>query len=247
MLGITHALIAATGNLAVCAATTYAGHPPTARTFIVGTIVSAGTAYLPDLDQPPTTNRTGSTAARLLGPLTHALSTAVAAFSRAVYHHTRTPTDRAHVDGHRTLTHTIPAALTAGLITALASALAGKTTALTAIFLSTALITRSLLSHRGTIPALLIAALATALAHSTIGPHGWAWLALPVTWGWLSHTLADALTPAGTPLLWPLPRHGRRWHPITAPHTLTCGSTTERHLITPTLTILNAALTYYIY
>ena len=56
-----------------------------------------------------------------------------------------------------------------------------------------------LIGHRGlTHSALAVAACLVALAVMGMG-----WLAAPVVVGYLSHLLADALTPSGVPLLWP--------------------------------------------
>ncbi|GAB1639578.1 metal-dependent hydrolase [Krasilnikovia sp. MM14-A1259] len=241
MLGTTHALTAATGTLTACTLTTLAGHPPTAKTLILGTLITAGAAYLPDIDHP------NSTATRLLGPLTRTLHWATTAGCTAVHRHTRATADPRTTDGHRTLTHTIPAALTAGAITAAACALAGKPAALTVLFLTIALVARSILPTRRGITALLLAALITAVAGATVSDCNWTWLGAAITWGWLSHCLTDALTTAGAPLLWPLPIHGRRWHPIAPPWKLTTGSTCERWIITPTLALTAAALTYHLY
>lgn len=55
------------------------------------------------------------------------------------------------------------------------------------------------IGHRGlTHSALAIVACAGLLAAMGIG-----WLAAPVVVGYLSHLLADSLTPSGVPLLWP--------------------------------------------
>lgn len=57
-----------------------------------------------------------------------------------------------------------------------------------------------LLGHRGVTHSLL----AVLAALYAAGRLGMAWMAAPVAVGYLSHLAADALTPAGVPLLWPL-------------------------------------------
>lgn len=56
--------------------------------------------------------------------------------------------------------------------------------------------------HRGITHSLLAVAGAVALL-TTMGT---GWMAAPVVIGYLSHLLADALTPSGVPLLWPARR-----------------------------------------
>lgn len=242
MLGRTHALIATTGHLAVCATGTLVGLPPAPSVLIVGALVSAGAAYLPDADLP------SSTAGQLLGELTEAASRGIAAGSAAVYRRTRLAGDPSATDGHRTLTHTIVAAFAVGMAVALGCWLGGRPVALAITFVSAALVGRALLPwrRRGALSVLLLATVVTALTGHSATPRSWAWLGGCVFWGWLSHCLSDALTLSGSPLLWPLPIGGRRWRALAPPWRLQCGGMFERWVIVPVCAASSIGLTIYI-
>lgn len=62
--------------------------------------------------------------------------------------------------------------------------------------------------HRGITHSLLaVVACVAMMTGDGWGPgDGWGWKAAPVWIGYLSHLLADSLTPAGVPLFWPIKR-----------------------------------------
>lgn len=60
----------------------------------------------------------------------------------------------------------------------------------------------AVLGHRGVTHSLV----AIALGLVVLLAGGAGWLTAPIVVGYLSHLVADALTPAGVPLLWPSPR-----------------------------------------
>ena len=68
-------------------------------------------------------------------------------------------------------------------------------------------------------------------------------LGLAVGSGVLAHTLGDALTRSGCPLLWPLAVGGQRWRRIGLPQRwrIRTGGRAERWIVNPVLLALLAA------
>lgn len=237
MLGRSHALSGAVGWIGGCALFAQAGHQPSWTTVVVGGLVSAGFALLPDLDHP------GSTVARTLGPVTKALAWVVA-FSAAAARksscgHCAGDQDRG---GHRAATHTTLGALVAGLTVsacawkfgpnvalgiigfavwlAVHTALSAKTRALIGdMILPGEFRRRGRLAYRLTAGtgALIVAAAAVGLAGTQAGAIDWWWIGIPVAWGCLAHSLGDSMTISGSPLLWPIEIRGCRWQSVGTP------------------------------
>ncbi|RCV51005.1 hypothetical protein DEF23_16920 [Marinitenerispora sediminis] len=191
-----------------------------------GVLVGAGAALLPDLDHP------GSTATRSQGPLTRLAHAGVARMSRAVFLATRTSRDQGGRDRdgvHRHLSHTPVAALGAGLVVALA----GLWWPLLAVALwfTASLGLRGLgqCLRRGEARRTLRSWPAvSALAAGAAGLLVWGGVSAPfagalVAVGMFVHSLGDALTRSGVPLLWPLVYRGRRWWMVRAPLTFSTG------------------------
>ena len=65
------------------------------------------------------------------------------------------------------------------------------------------------------------------------------WLGTGVTPGMLIHSLGDAVTESGAPLLWPLSIRRRRWYPVGGPRSLRrrTGGPVEAWLVAPALTL----------
>jgi hypothetical protein len=113
MMGRSHALSAAVGWLAGCAALTSLGVSVDSTAIGAGMVVSTGFALLPDLDHP------GSTVSRTLGPVTRGMSALTSFTSKAA--RTGSCGHCAGADsGHRGLTHTAAGAIIAGLLTTVA-------------------------------------------------------------------------------------------------------------------------------
>ncbi len=230
MMARSHALSAAACWTTPAAAAALAGHPLPTGQVLIGTVVCAGAALLPDIDHP------GAHAARSFGALTAALSRGVAALSQWVYRRTATdldPPDRRK--GHRGLTHTAVFALACGLlVTAAAYTPAGRWVTALVLLVTAVWAVRALVpwearqvrfGRRGArirvewaIPAGV--AVTAALLAVTPDPRSWAWLGAPVAVGALVHDLGDTpahhprfpAVSAGIPLLWPLKVRGRRWY-----------------------------------
>ncbi len=212
MLGRTHAVSGAVGWLAGCAAVSAAGAAVSTHAIVVGALVAAGSALVPDIDHPE------STVSRSLGLVTGLLAAGVYASSawlrqRSCAHcGVRRPRG-----GHRAVTHTAVFPLTVGGLLSLAGWLTGPAGGLPVVWLATALAVRGVLSRRtrGTIGAAVAATLAVAAASA--GSSSWWWVGLPVAWGILAHSLGDSATMSGAPLLWPLRVRGCRWAPMGTP------------------------------
>lgn len=110
MMGRTHATSGAALWLAGTAAVTHLGVHLNLFHTAIGTAVCAAAALWPDLDHP------SSKVARSLGLPTRLLAKLVGRLCAALHKATKTPKDRADLDGHRTLTHTIVWALASGLV-----------------------------------------------------------------------------------------------------------------------------------
>jgi membrane-bound metal-dependent hydrolase YbcI (DUF457 family) len=70
------------------------------------------------------------------------------------------------------------------------------------------------------------------------------WLGTAVTVGMLVHSIGDAITETGAPLLWPLPIRRRRWYPVGSPRPLRfrTGGAVEAWLVAPALTLATFVL-----
>ncbi|MBB4931356.1 membrane-bound metal-dependent hydrolase YbcI (DUF457 family) [Lipingzhangella halophila] len=184
-------------------------------TLAVGAAVGAGAALLPDLDHPE------ATATRSQGPITAWACTGLRALSSAVWMATRTPADYGgYQDGagaHRHLTHTLPAAVVAGVLVWAAALHSYGMAAVLWLLISLGLrglgqcLTgrdRRSLSQWTTVS--LGAGLATVVV-MVVAPPAPSLLGAVVAVGMGAHILGDWLTPQGVPLTWPLRRRGKRW------------------------------------
>ncbi|MBO3738681.1 metal-dependent hydrolase [Actinoplanes flavus] len=235
MMGRSHALSGAVGWLAGCAALTAAGAAPAPAAVVFGTAIATGMALAPDVDHPK------STIAHSVGHLTRMLaggvSRAAGALRTASCGHCSAGPPRG---GHRAVTHTALGAAVAGLVAAGVCVWAGRAAVLWIIGFSVWLAAHTALSTRtrarvgdlilpsrfrriaprftAAVGALLVGAAGAVLAAAVI-PAGVAvwWVGLAVTWGWLAHSLGDALTFSAVPLWWPLRIRGCRWTPVGAP------------------------------
>jgi len=215
MMGRTHALSGAAGWITGCAALTAAGHTPDLRTVAFGSAIAAGHALLPDIDHP------GSTIARSLGPVTRIVAAGVHRFAAwlrtASCGHCRRRPDRG---GHRAVTHTGLFAFAAGLCAGLLGWLSGWVAAAFVVGLSAALAVRAMTSRRqrgafGAAAAGLLSGGALWVTSADVA--SWWWIGVPVAWGTLAHSLGDAVTKSGAPLLWPVRVRGCRWWGVGTP------------------------------
>ncbi|WP_433223880.1 metal-dependent hydrolase [Dactylosporangium sp. CS-047395] len=219
-MGSSHAVSGAAGWLGGCALLAAAGAPVGPPVVVVGTVIAAGAALLPDCDHP------SSCVAYTFGPVSRFLCRRIGRACAVLHARTRTPLDVRDLDGHRTLTHTVLFALVTGLLAAVGGWFGGIAAAAVVTFATTGLAIRALWPKRkrGTLGATL-GGLLTAAALVTFGPaDGWWWLGLPVAFGCLAHIAGDAMTNTGVPALFPLPIGGRRWRRLRTPRLLRFGT-----------------------
>jgi len=69
------------------------------------------------------------------------------------------------------------------------------------------------------------------------------WIGLPIVIGAVVHTLGDALTISGCPMLWPLPIAGKRWYPLGTPRFMRfrAGAWVENRILMPAFVVIGAA------
>ncbi|HLU57391.1 MAG TPA: metal-dependent hydrolase [Pseudonocardia sp.] len=236
MLGVSHALSGAALGLAVAGlAPQLLGEQADAGTVLTFTAVCAGAALLPDLDHP------SSMATRRFSAASFVASRVVRPLSRVVYDLTRGRRDTGR-GSHRGLTHTVLGAVLLGMAINLASARFGTPVLVGSLFVCIALAIKGLDALVPGPPSLVIAAgLTYAIEHAvpggTAGTAGW--LGTAVTLGMVVHSVGDAITESGAPLLWPLPIRGRRWYPVGSPRPLRfrTGGPVEVWLVAPALTV----------
>ncbi|GAA3233206.1 metal-dependent hydrolase [Pseudonocardia petroleophila] len=236
MLGVSHATSGAVLGLAVAGYVPLAlGVEPSAGSVLTFAAVCAGAALLPDLDHPSSTATKHFTAASFLA------SQVVRPLSGLVYRLTRARRDTGK-GTHRGLTHTVLGAVLLGLGINLASAAWGTPVLLGTLFVCLALAIKGLDAIVPGPPSLVVAAGLT-FAVQVYVPGGTAgtagWLGTAVTLGMVVHSVGDAVTESGAPLLWPLPIRQRRWYPVGSPRAMRfrTGGKVEAWLVAPGLTV----------
>jgi membrane-bound metal-dependent hydrolase YbcI (DUF457 family) len=241
VLGVSHATSGAVVGLAVAG---YAPHvvgvEPSAGTVVTFAAVCAGAALLPDLDHPR------SIATRRFAVASWLASHAVRPLSALLYDLTRGRRDTGK-GTHRGITHTVLGALLLGVLINFASARWGTPVLLGTLFVCLALAIKGLDALVPGPPSLVIAAGLTYLVEDVVpgGTAGTAgWLGSAVTIGMVVHSLGDAITESGAPLLWPLPIRQRRWYPVGSPRPLRMrtGGAVEAWVVVPVLTVATFVL-----
>ena len=193
-----------------------------AQDVLVGTLLCAGAALLPDLDHRD------STIAHFLGPFSRMLCRGVA-----------------HVSGgHRQATHSLLFVVLAGVATWAGEVYLGRPFTLAVVFLLIALAVRALhlcppgrgVAAWGTIA--VVAAVGTAIAASQLAAAP-LWLPVVVALGALVHLAGDCLTPQGCPLLWP---RRTRYEVVLIRRT---GNRVETFVIVPVMTLATGVLLWF--
>jgi len=212
--------------------TSLAGYShPRADVLIVGGLVAAGAALLPDFDHPE------SRLANAGGLLTKGLARGLGYLGSRIHAATKLPADRPDEDGHRTITHTLVFAAFAGLVVTWLISLSGPAgaaladrTGIPALAPLGKLITALIVfvfvrlgfaAARAAFPGrqkrvrlrrkgrrwrkpTLVAFVCAAVAYLMVPADTW-WLGLAVSVGCLAHLLGDVITASGCPILWPIP------------------------------------------
>lgn len=227
---------------------------------VAAVLICAGSALLPDCDQP------SSTFGHSLGFITRWLSKIMYRVSSTIYIGTRTSADANGISGHRKITHTIIYNLILGAPVFL---LAYNLTAQGILFgFLTVLAIRGMLAEGLNVYfpldlngkkrskrilkveqgfSLVLGTFAGALLISQqAGLIPWQ-LTLLVVLGSLVHLVGDCCTPAGVPLFWPLPIDGKIWYKIKTPLTFDAGKKIEKNVITPILFFIFLASAFYMF
>jgi membrane-bound metal-dependent hydrolase YbcI (DUF457 family) len=233
MLGKGHAVSGATVWLTGWSWTALAGlaHPHV-DVLVVGSLVAAGAALVPDFDHP------SSRVANAGGLVTKMMAHGFAYLSRNIHHVTKLKADRVDEDGHRTFLHTFVFAALAGLLPAGVGSVAGdiaraldhathstawdgRVGKFLAALLVYVFVGLGFAAARAAFPGRqrrvklgkgrrkwrksTVIALACAVGTYVLTPAGAWWLGLAVSIGCVAHLLGDVITASGCPVLWPLP------------------------------------------
>lgn len=191
MMGASHAVSGAAAWVALTSTAPIAlgTHPLEPQGVILGALVTAGAALLPDVDHH------SATIARSGGFLTRGLAGAAGAAS----------------GGHRHGLHTALAAVGAALLTGFADRLTATVPLLGTIPLGSALVLLALVAFankaldlgRSGVINLWLGAAAVTVAVLVWAPEQLEWLPQAVLVGFLVHLVGDLITTGGLPLLWP--------------------------------------------
>jgi membrane-bound metal-dependent hydrolase YbcI (DUF457 family) len=213
-MGATHAITGVLAWSGVAVISHQLGYPMQSTDLLVGNILCAGAAMLPDIDHP------GSTVARAYRPFSLVASRLVRCASRQLYARTRWAADEQRDGSHRGITHTILGATLFGGIASGVGSSGHPRWILVVLFALLGVGMRGVwmktCRRKGDGWTLGVTCAATAGAWYMVGGRAghWDWLGLPVAIGALTHCLGDSLTTSGCPLLWPLVITGRRWYPV---------------------------------
>ncbi len=200
MMGTHHAISGAAAWVAVTSSAPYTLGlaPMPAQGVVIGSLVTAGAALLPDVDHH------NGTIAHSAGPLTRGVAAAAGAAS----------------GGHRHGMHSLlaVAGFTAGsialghwhaVVPGFGSIPAGSALLLLALV---AFATKALRISRGGTIKLWVTAAALVTAVLALAPEQLEWLPLSVMVGVIVHLIGDMLTVGGVPLLWPwIPKPSKAW------------------------------------
>lgn len=218
-------------------------------------IVIAGTALLPDLDN------VRSTALSVLGPLGQLLSTLMRSTSTAIFYMTRTKYDDKQADPHRGFWHTLVSGFLLGFIVKLLVSMKFNISsplsnygfnelsdflAFFWIFISVQLAFSGLMnttvkkhnkSFIGKLTLNIIAITISLILVYYNSSDNYNWLVWCIVLGYTFHILGDTLTVSGTPLLFPLKFKGKRWftHRLMK---LRAGGEFEKVFLLPLFTII---------
>jgi membrane-bound metal-dependent hydrolase YbcI (DUF457 family) len=212
MMARSHAISAAAGWLACVAGVVPPDERPPWTRIVLGAVIAAGAALLPDVDHP------NSCVARTFGAPSRWVCRRIARGCARLHAATKTAKDRADFDGHRTASHTLLFALLLGVAVGLLCALTGPVASAVVAFCCTGLAFRGGVPRRGPLGATLAGALAAAVT-VLLGLGGW-WLGVAVGFGCAAHLAGDSCTNSGVPVFWPVKLGGRRWRSIGTPRKL---------------------------
>ncbi|PPK69678.1 metal-dependent hydrolase [Actinokineospora auranticolor] len=208
--------------------------------WLVGAVLAAGAALLPDLDHPE------STVSSTFGPVSQAGSKLINTISHGVYRLTRTKRDSNRDGGHRGLTHTLFFAVLATVVTTAIIQTSRSWALPVLMFFFCGLAVRGIM-HKWCPrnDALWITGTALLLTYACLK---WtdqtdanaAACGLAVGIGCVAHYLGDAITEQGCPILWPVPIAWKTWYPVAPPKVfrMRTGGRVEMAFVGPLLTVV---------
>jgi membrane-bound metal-dependent hydrolase YbcI (DUF457 family) len=224
MLGQSHAISGALGWFAIAPAVSAAvGTPLSGSELVIGGLVTAGAALLPDLDHPQ------ATVSHFLGPVSVAVSRVVNTLA----------------GGHRQATHSLLFAGLVGAATSAAGAAFGRDAVLVLLFFMAGLALRGLgiaPPRKNAVAAGIAVACEAAVivwaADRWLPPGVWWWLPGAMVLGCLLHVTGDCCTPERCPIFWP---SKKRYGIGIISHT---GNFAEKAIVAPVMTALLMWLVY---
>ncbi|WP_026422502.1 metal-dependent hydrolase [Actinokineospora inagensis] len=211
-----------------------------AKGWLVGAVLSAGAALLPDLDHPE------STVSSTFGPITQAASQLLNGISHGIYRFTRTKHDANRDGGHRGLTHTLVFAVIATVVTTAIIQTSRSWALPLLMFFFCGLAVRGIM-HKWSPrhDALWITGTSLVLTYACLR---WtdqttadaAACGVAVGIGCVAHYIGDAITEQGCPILWPVPIGWKTWYPVAPPKIfrIRTGGRVEMSLVGPLLTLI---------
>ncbi|MBW1602066.1 metal-dependent hydrolase [Streptomyces sp. JJ66] len=228
MMGPAHSLSGAAAWLGAGAVASALDRPMPWPVLVAGALICSGAALAPDLDQK------SATISRAFGPFSRLLAVVIDKLAAAVFNATRGKGEPKRSGGHRTLTHTWIWAVLIGAGFSALAVFGGRWAVLGILFVHMVLAVEGLLWRAARVSSdvlvwLLGAAAAWILAGILNRPgygsnwlftepgQEYLWLGLPIVLGAVVHTIGDALTLSGCPVLWPLPIKSKRWYPVGPP------------------------------
>lgn len=264
MMGPSHAMSASALWLSgTIAYTSITGNSIDPAVLIMSTVICAGGALWPDLDQH---NSTAVSSFGIFGKMFHKLVNGV---SLLVYDMTKTKYDSNRENGHRTLMHTTPMAILSGLAVSAGSIMGGTTELfgkefvngqlfslfIMAVFLHLALgglfekQVKKARKKYGPYLMMLASGVTTVITARFLPENDtFGWLGIAVGAGMLIHCLGDLITKMGTPSVWPIKVKGKRWYDVGLPSFLrmTTGGAVEKVLLTGFTLVTIACMGYYV-
>lgn len=232
------------------------GEPMPWPVLVAGALICSGAALAPDLDQK------SATISRAFGPLSRALCGVIDKLATIVFNATRGKGERKRSGGHRTLTHTWLWAVLIGAGFSAAAVAGGRWAVLVILFVHMVLAVEGLLWRAARVSSdilvwLLGAASAWIMAGVLDRPGNGAdwlfsapgqeylWLGLPIVLGALVHSIGDALTISGAPILWPIPIGNKRWYSVGTPRFMRfrAGAWVEMNVLMPAFGLAGVAST----
>lgn len=221
---------------------------------IAALIIAMGAGLLPDLDN------TKSSAISTLGPIGSLLSFIMRSSSEGIYALSHTRKEPSESDPHRGFWHTAFSGIAMGIIVIFITKITtfikfdNHSFSLSSILLFmfvligfelsiTALLgqkVRTIKHNSFGILTLWLTGLIFTIILVSVMPQlkSYTWMGVIIIIGWLTHILGDTITTSGTPFLWPISHHGKRWWSYRLPPHIHADSEVEHKIFFPLFFII---------